>query len=656
MLIRFKIPKTILWVVNLFMIFLLIFTLFRFVAYFAFKPNDLVFYDLLPSFLLGVQYDLRWIALILLPIVTISLFPQFSPFYSVRNKKWWTWYLAIITFIVFFFFAADFGNFSYNKTRLNASALNFFEDAGIALVMLWQSYPLIWMIVGLVLAVLFFRWMYRRMHWTVIARTDGLGIPYKRKWFIIATVMLGFCIYGGVSIAPLKWNKAFIFKDNFKSYLALNPLQNFFTTLKFRKPQYNENKAREYFPVMTEWMGLRNQSEFSYRREIFPESRALESKPNVVLVLCESFSMYKSSMSGNPLNTTPYFNELTKQGIFFEKCFTPHFSTARGLFALTTGIPDVQLSKFSTRNPQALKQHTIINNFEGYEKLYFLGGSPGFNNFEGLLNNIEGLEMYTEGKFNSPKINVWGISDKNLFLEANKVFKQKSTPFFAIIQTADNHRPFMIPQEDRDFQKLIIAKDSLKMFGFESLDEFNSFRYSDYCFQKFVETAKKESYFHNTIFVFIGDHGVSGEAGAMYPSAWTDQRLTDEHVPMLFYAPYLLQPQRRTEVVSQIDVLPTIAGMLQQPYVNSTLGRNLLLADKQNNYAFIIHHDEGRIGIVTDSYYFIKNINFPEEQLYPIAGNVLPFNREEQDSIKRKMSEVTTAFYETAKWMLMNNK
>ena len=656
MLIRFKIPKTILWVVNLFMIFLLIFTLFRLVAYFAFKPNDLVFYDLLPSFLLGIQYDLRWIALILLPIVTVSLFPQLSPFYSARNKKWWTWYLAIITFLVFFFFAADFGNFSYNKTRLNASALNFFEDAGIAVVMLWQSYPLIWMVIGLMVAVLFFRWMYRRMHWTVIARTDGLGIPYKRKWFIIATVLLGICIYGGIRIAPLKWDKAFVFKDNFKSYLALNPLQNFFTTLKFRKPQYNENKAREYFPVMSEWMGLKNQSEFSYRREIFPESKALESKPNVVLVLCESFSMYKSSMSGNPLNTTPYFNELAKQGIFFEKCFTPHFSTARGLFALTTGIPDVQLSKFSTRNPQALKQHTIINNFEGYEKLYFLGGSPGFNNFEGLLNNIDGLEMYTEGKFSSPKINVWGISDKNLFFEANNVFKQKNTPFFAIIQTADNHRPFMIPQEDRDFQKLVIPKDSLKKFGFESLDEFNSFRYSDYCFQKFIEAAKKESYFHNTIFVFIGDHGVSGEAGAMYPAVWTDQRLTDEHVPMLFYAPYLLQAERRSEVVSQIDVLPTIAGMLQQPYVNSTLGRNLLLADKQNNYAFIIHHDEGRIGIVTDSYYFIKNINFPEEQLYSIGGNVLPFNRQEQDSIKQKMSELTSAFYETAKWMLMNNK
>ena len=91
-----------------------------------------------------------------------------------------------------------------------------------------------------------------------------------------------------------------------------------------------------------------------------------------------------------------------------------------------------------------------------------------------------------------------------------------------------------------------------------------------------MEAAQKENYFHNTIFVFVGDHGVAGNAEAMYPAAWTEQRLTDEHVPLLFYAPYLLNPQKRREVVSQIDVLPTIAGMLHQPYVNTTLGRDLL--------------------------------------------------------------------------------
>jgi phosphoglycerol transferase MdoB-like AlkP superfamily enzyme len=663
MLVRLKIPKTILWVVNLFFIFLLIFTLFRFATYFAFKPKDLEFTDLFSSFLLGIRYDLRWIALMLLPVVLVSLVPQLSPFYSARNKKWWTWYLAIVTFIVFFFFAADFGSFSYNQTRLDAGALNFAEDPGISLAMMWQTYPMFWLLMGLVVAVLFFRWMYRQSHWRVISKTDGLGIPYRRKFFYITITLLAVMIYGSLSGYSLKWSKAMTLGDNFKNYLSLNPLQNFFTTLKFRKPGYNEKKAREVFPLMAEWMELKNKSAFSYTRYVLPDSNTLESKPNVVLVLCESFSMYKSSMSGNPLNTTPFFNSLCKDGIFFEKCFTPHFSTARGLFAAITGIPDVQQFKFSTRNPAALTQRTIINDFEGYEKMYFLGGSPEFSNFEGLLKNIDGLQMHTEGKFSSPKINVWGISDKNLFLEANKVFSRQTGPFFSIIQTADNHRPFMIPEEDKDFEKLVLPKDSLSKSGFESPDEFNAFRYSDYCFRKFMEAAQKENYFHNTIFVFVGDHGVAGNAGALYPPAWTSQRLSDQHVPLLFFAPQLLKPERRTEVVSMIDVLPTVAGFIHQPYSNTTLGRDLMHPAKKNHFAFITN-SQGRIGLVTDEYYFTMNINLsdnqvafnPNMQLHSIRSRSLPYNRLQQDSIKRKMNEVTTAMYETAKWMLMNNK
>ena len=402
-------------------------------------------------------------------------------------------------------------------------------------------------------------------------------------------------------------------------------------------------------------MELPQKDKFSYHREVMPGSNSIESRPNVILVLCESFSMYKSSMSGNPLNTTPFFNDLCKNGVFFERCFTPHYGTARALFAVVTGIPDVQLYKFSTRNPLALQQHTIINNFEKYNKYYFLGGDPEFNNFAGLLHNIDGLQMVTEGKFHSPKINVWGISDKNLFLEANERLKNETRPFFAIIQTADNHRPFMIPQEDSAFKKLELPIDTLHKYGFESLNEFNSFRYSDFCFKKFMETASKESYFHNTIFVFIGDHGVSGNANEIYPSAWTEQRLADEHVPLLFYAPYLLHPERKKEIASQIDVLPTIAGMIQEPYVNTTLGRDLLDSCLKNNYAFIVNQD-GTIGLVTDNYYFTKNVNFPEEQIFPIKGNRLNLSWQEVKTIKAKMSRVTTAYYETARWMLMNNK
>jgi len=657
MLVKYKIPKTILWVANLFVIFLLIFTLFRLATFFAFKPKGISFGDVVPSFLMGFRYDLRWIAIILMPIVLFSTFPRLSPFYSSRNKKWWTWYLAIVTFIVFFFFAAGFGSFSYNRTPLDAGAMNFAEDFSISLKMIWQTYPLIWMLLGLLVAVLFFRWMYHRSHWQVINRTEGLGITHRRKFFIITVILLCFFIYGSLSWPPLSRSDSFRYNNSFKSYLAINPLQNFVATLKLRKPDYNERKAREVFPVMAEWMELPDKSDFSFRREIGPRSSSFESRPNIVLVQCESFSMYKSTMSGNPLNATPFFDSLSRQGIFFERCFSPHFSTARALFAILSGIPDAQLFKFSSRNPQAVQQHTIVDNLEDYEKHYFLGGSPEFNNFEGLLKNIDGLQMHTGDYFKAPKVNVWGISDKDLFLEANELFRKKDKPFFAYIQTSGNHRPYnkTIPESDTDFVRVVVPEEELIKYGFESLDEYNCFRYSDYCFRMFMEAARKENYFHNTIFVFVGDHGLAGNAEAMYPPVWTEQRLTDEHVPLLFYAPDLLVPQRRSEVVSQIDVLPTIAGMLHQSYVNTSLGRDLLDPGKKNNFAFITNTADG-IGMVTDDFYFTRNINSGEEQLNALHAGVLNYTTAKKDSVRKKLSAFTTAFYETSKYLMMNNQ
>ncbi len=137
---------------------------------------------------------------------------------------------------------------------------------------------------------------------------------------------------------PLKWKDAFELNDNFKSYVALNPMQNFFTTLKFRKPSFDDDKAKNYFPLVADFLQLdqKNINDESYSRLVLPNSKSLESRPNIVLVICESFSMYKSSMSGNPLNTTPYFKQLCDSGIFFDRCFTPTFGTARGVFAVLT--------------------------------------------------------------------------------------------------------------------------------------------------------------------------------------------------------------------------------------------------------------------------------------------------------------------------------
>lgn len=653
-----SIPVTIQWVIKLWFIYLIIFTLFRVATVFLFRPANISFISLLPSFILGFKYDAKWIAIVLLPIAVLSVYHKFSPFYSEKNKRWWTYYLALSTLCVLFFFGADIGNFSYNHTRINASALNFSEDFIISFKMLWQSYPMIWILAGLIIAVALIARLFKKTHVGILKRNLQENIIYKRRWHAVTIIFLVWCLYGIFSVKPLKWSEAFKFNDNFKSYLALNPLQNFFTTLRFRVPSFDDEKAKKYFPEIADFLQLdaTNFSAKSYERQAEPGSKSLESRPNVVLVICESFSMYKSSMSGNPLNTTPYFNELSKQGIFFQRCFSATFGTARGVFAVLTGTPDVQLSEFSTRNIEALNQHTIINNFDDYNKLYFLGGSSNFNNFEGLIKNIDGVKIYQDGSYKSPQLNVWGISDKNLFLQANDVLKKQDKPFFAIIQTADNHRPFSIPEEDKDFEKRDVLPDTLKKYGFESLPEFQSFCYTDYCFKKFIEAAKQQPYFDNTIFVFIGDHGVEGNASEMYPEAWTSSRLSDEHVPLLFYAPGLLTPQQRNETVSQIDVLPTLAGMIHQSYINTTLGRDLLNSKSKSDAAFIIHHDEGNIGVVTDKYYYVKNIRINTEELVPITPDTLNLSLTQKDSLKRSLSTLTSAIYETSKWMLVNNK
>ena len=111
MLIKWRVPKTIQWIVKIFLIYLLIFTAFRIATVVCFKPRTTPVIELLPSFWLGLKYDLRWIAFILTPIAIFSLYPKFSPFYSERLKKFWTAYLGIITLLVLFFYGADFGQF-----------------------------------------------------------------------------------------------------------------------------------------------------------------------------------------------------------------------------------------------------------------------------------------------------------------------------------------------------------------------------------------------------------------------------------------------------------------------------------------------------------------------------------------------------------------
>jgi phosphoglycerol transferase MdoB-like AlkP superfamily enzyme len=668
-------------------IFLLIMSLLRLSLYLAFPAQGHSFTGVLPSFLLGLRFDLRYVGILCLLLLLLGSLPVFQPFRTVAGRRIVLSLTAIAAFLLILFYTLDFAHYGYLSQRLNASVLNYVSDAGISVRMVWQTYPVFRILLLLVVGVWIIRkivkWSYNR-----IRGSHGAGgekdVPGGRPrviWFVVSFLFLGLAVFGRVGQYPLRWSDAFSLGSDYQANLSLNPFQSFFSSLKFRHSVYDEAKVRAALPVLAGYYGFDSKaagaggalSPVVYQHDVKPRvgelrssagastslAGGLGSRPNVVVVICESFSAYKSSMWGNPLNTTPFFDSLCKDGIFFDRCFTPSYGTARGVWAVVTGIPDVAAATTtSSRNPAAVDQHTIINDFEGYDKYYFLGGSTSWANIRGLLtNNIRDLRLYEQQDYSAPKVDVWGISDKNLFLEANKVLKKEQGPFFAVIQTADNHRPYTIPEEDRQaFHPVTMPADSLRRYGFGSNEEMNAFRYTDFGYRTFMEAASKEKYFANTIFLFVGDHGIPGDAGALFPRAWTDQRLTAEHVPMLIWSPALRHPRRVSGICSQVDVLPTLAGLCAMPYRNTTLGRDLLdtaYADK--GLAFIYDPDQAYIGVIKGDYFYRRQLTTGKEEMVSVVGNEATSSATMTGPVKQQLQQLSDGLYETARYMLLKN-
>ena len=659
-------PKTIRWTFYSGFVFLIIMSLLRFVFVNYFSAPASADNNLTSSYILGFRYDLRYVTIVMMITLLFSFIKPLNPFDKKLGKQ-----IAIITWMLFsslllFFYTADFIHYAYVHQRLNASILSYIDNPLISMQMMWQSYS----IITIIIIFLVVEWVLYKF----ISFTYQLSAKYVRtgsqfKNIIIQTIFFIILLYAAIGNIiykggqyPLRWSNAYSLGSDYKANVALNPMQSFFSTLNFRSSKIDTDLIKKNYSVIADYLTIPSNEQdaqnLQFARIHNPVNNNLEASTikNVVLVICESFSAYKSSMMGNPLNTTPYFNDLKKQGVYFNRAFSPAYGTARGVWAVLTGTPDVLEGKTSSRNPLAVDQHSIIADFKNYEKYYFLGGSASWANIRGVLtNNISDLKIFEQGSYQSSEIDVWGISDKNLFLEANKTLSKNTKPFFAIIQTADNHRPYTIPAEDlKVFVKKTVPKDSLLKYGFENNEEYNAFRYTDFCIEQYIEAAKKEKYFNETLFVFVGDHGIKGDAGTMLPKSFTEQGLTNMHVPLLFYAPSILQPKEYSIPVSQLDVLPSIASLCNIPYTNTTMGKNVFITVQQKDNAIFLYDDfNQQIGVLNNEFYYGYQLKNPSK---PIFESALNNEVVKNDSVQKQMDILTKTIYETAKYMLIHNQ
>jgi phosphoglycerol transferase MdoB-like AlkP superfamily enzyme len=661
-------PRLHLYTIKAVVLFLLVQTLLRVVFWLRFNsPLDPVpTGDLVQAFYLGLKYDLQVSLALGIPILLLGWIRPLHPVYSDSGKRIWFIYTGVVMLGLLAVYATDFGHYAYLEQRLNATALRFLENLQISATMVWETYPVITASLILLLLVFTSLALFR----FVTAYIQPLPGQYPRWYQKTAIVIITFFIlliglYGKISWYPLRWSDAFFSTHAFTGQLATNPILYFFNTLKNKDETFDLPAARDSYPLMASFLDVDepDMDKLNFTRSVDFDSDPGRTEPNVIVVILESFASYKSGLGGNPLNPTPNLDRLADDGHFYSNFYVTQTGTARSIWTFITGTPDIELNKTSSRNPLIVEQHTIINAFENHRKFYFLGGSASWANIRGLLsNNIPALEIFEEGSYSSPRVDVWGISDLSLFEEAHQVLKQADQPFFAIIQTSGNHRPYTIPEDNKGFE--ILSADELDYevtdYGFHSLDEFNSFRFMDHSIGHFMRIAAEEPYFDNTLFVFFGDHGIHASTGKHTPRSEEQLRISGLRVPLVMYGKGIItEPGAFARVASQVDVLPTIAAATQTDYINSTMGRDLL--DQRfddNRYAFTIEHGGERvIGLLGDEYYFMMRFDGSDAKLHRLDSDTPREDVSAQHpEIRKTMAEYTAAMRDTIQYMRENNK
>ena len=245
---------------------------------------------------------------------------------------------------------------------------------------------------------------------------------------------------------------------------------------------------------------------------------------------------------------------------------------------LPSGVPDVSREETATRNPLITRQHTLVNALQGYDKFYMIGGNSGWANMNALIRqSIDDIQLFEERHWNSPMVDVWGISDLDLFKESDRILRQQADgkPFFAYIQTAGNHRPFTIPRENDGFEALDLPLETVQGAGSRSVAQYNAVRLLDFNIGRLMEIAQEGGWYDNTIFVMFGDHNTRIAQIPHMPPAFEKLGLESNHVPLLIHAPKLLKPRVVEEAVGLADLLPTVLGMAGMEFRNGAMGRDI---------------------------------------------------------------------------------
>ena len=622
---------------------------------------------------IGLRFDLRLAILLMLPVALLAWLPVWNLTRS-RVVRWLArLYLALGLGAVMLIYIVDFGHYAYLGVRINATVLRFLEDAQISTDMVWQTYPVVWISLGWAAVTALIFWLLLRLERVTL---DRPAKPISRLSLTWGSALMVVAIFLGVlgrveninleNPVPLRWSDAFFSGDNQISALGLNPVIFLYDTLRVPSKPYDREQVAAHYEVVSHYLGVDQPDikslNFSRLQPPQPYAIAGEQQPNVVFIMLESLGTSAVGAYGNPLNPTPNIDRLAKESWFFKNFYVPVTGTAKTVWASISGVPDVSRQETATRNPLITRQHSLINAMQGYDKYYMIGGNSGWANMNALIRqSIDDIQLLEERHWKSPIVDVWGVSDLDLFKESDKILRRQAEgkPFFAYIQTAGNHRPFTIPNENDGFEVLNVPLETVQNAGSRSVAQYNAVRLLDFNIGRLMEIAQEGGWYENTIFVMFGDHNTRISQIPHMPPAFEKLGLESNHVPLLIHAPKLLEPRVIEEAVGLVDLLPSVLGMAGIEFRNGAMGRDIQQPATEGERVVPLVLREGTfplIGGVTKEFLLQMHHDGSQPSLHDIASQEpLKDVADQHPEEFRRLLALTRGLHETSRLMLYQN-
>ncbi len=299
---------------------------------------------------------------------------------------------------------------------------------------------------------------------------------------------------------------------------------------------------------------------------------------NVVVVSSESFGAEFSKLYGSPRDLTPNFDAYAQRGLWFAHTYASGTRTVRGLEALTASFPPIPTVSIVRRpGNEGIATWGRVMRDLGYQASFLYGGYGYFDNMNAFYSG-NGFEVLDRSAIDRVRFeNIWGVSDEDLFDLALRHFSEqhaRGKPFFSIVMTTSNHKPYTFRA---GLEKLGIPPEG----GHRAA----GVKYADYALGYFLREAAKQPWFDDTVFVVVADHGAR-----VYGK--DDIPLHSYEIPLMIYSPRHVRPRRVDTLMTQIDVAPTVLGLLGLPYEAPFFGQDVLHTPEASRVALFSHdHD-----------------------------------------------------------------